>query len=301
MNKRKIAFVGTGIIGSGLAVNTVMHGYDVAMYYRRNFEKLQNSVKSIFDVFVQNGVCTQEQADGWFGSILFTMDMEEAVSGAYLVQESIAENLEMKREMYRTIQTICGKETIIASSTTAMMPSDLSEGALYPQNILVAHPYNPSYLLPLVELCGGETADPQMIEEAKAFYESIGKVALICRKEVSGYIVNRVNWAVTKEARQTVENGLCSVEDMDKAIMYGPGMRMAILGQLLTISLGIPGGFRGRAAKYGKEPDPNDELIAAGVDEAMLNRLPGTGNSVEEICGYRDKMIIGILKLQGLL
>ena len=301
MDKKKIAFVGTGIIGSGLAVNAAMHGHDVYLYYRRNFEKLRKSIRDIFDVFVDGGACTAAQADAWFDSLHFTMSIPEAVSGAFLVQESIAENLETKQEMYRTIQEAAGEKTIIASSTTAMMPSALSAGALYPQRIIVAHPYNPSYLLPLVELCGGETADAQAIEEAKSFYESIGKVALVCRKEASGFIVNRVNWAVTKEARQTVENGLCSVEDMDKAIMYGPGMRMAILGQLLTISLGIPGGFRGRAAKYGKEPDPNDELIACGIDEAIAARPEETGNTVESICRYRDKMIIEILKLQGMM
>jgi carnitine 3-dehydrogenase len=88
---------------------------------------------------------------------------------------------------------------------------------------------------------------------------------------------------------------------MDKAIIYGPGMRMAVVGELLAMSLGIPDGFRGRAAKYGSAPDPNDELIACGVEDWIASRPEETGNTVESVCAYRDKMIIGILRLQELL
>ena len=159
MENKKVTFVGSGIIGAGLAVNAVMHGWDVWVWYRRNFEKLSDSVKTILKVFSDNGVCSEEEADGYYNAIHFTMDLEEAVSGAVLVQESIAEKVEDKREMYQRIQTVCGDQTLIVSSTSMLFPSALKEGALYPDKIVVGHPYNPAHLLPIMEICGGESAN----------------------------------------------------------------------------------------------------------------------------------------------
>lgn len=297
--KRKIAFVGTGIIGSGLAVNAIMHGEDVYMYYRRNYEKLESSVKKIFSVFVENEICSTKEAEDWFNAIHFTMDLQEAVSGAVLVQESIAEKLDMKQEMYRTIQKICGDTVIIASSTSAMFPSALSAGALYPDKIIVGHPYNPSYLLPLMEVCGGETASPKTIEAVCQIYRDWEKEPVICKKEIRGFVVNRLSIAAAEAAKECIREGVCSVEDIDKAIMYGPGMRMAVTGQMLTLSLGIEGGLRKMAEKYGLPASEWDEVYACGVEEEMAHRRAGTGNTEEEICRFRDHMFVEILKNQG--
>lgn len=297
--KQKIAFVGTGIIGSGLAVNAVMHGYDVYLYYRRNPDKLFASVKDILQIFVDNGVCSPQQAQAWFDAIHFTMDLEEAVCGALLVQESIAEKLEMKQELYRSIQQICGRETIIASSTSALFPSALSAGALYPDRILVGHPYNPSYLLPLMEVCGGETASSEAVETVCRIYRDWEKEPVLCRKEIRGFVVNRLSWAAADAAKDCIREGVCSVDDIDRAIMYGPGLRMAVTGQLLTLSLGVDGGFRKMAEKYGMPPSELDELLAQGVEAEIASRRSGTGNNEADICRFRDHMFIEILRQQG--
>lgn len=302
----KIAFVGTGMIGSGLAVNAVMHGNDVRMYYRRNFEKLESSVKKTLSVFVEAGFATQQQADDWFNAIHFTMDLSEAVKGADLVQESIAERLDMKKDMYHAIQEICGKEVVIASSTSAIFPSALSEGALYPENIVVGHPYNPSYLLPIMEVCGPQ-ASQDTIDKVFAVYKAMGKEPLLCKKEVNGFIVNSLSWAVMDGAIKAVMDGVCSVEDVDKALIYGPGMRMAVTGQLLTMSLGVDGGFRMMGAKYGGDNDSPEakakqvvfEHIADGVDQEISNRDGSIGNTVEDVIKFRDKTFIELLKLQN--
>ena len=219
----KIAFVGTGIIGSGLAVNAAMRGMDVAMFYRRNPEQLKDRVKGIFDVYVSNGAFTVREAEECFDRIAFSMDLAEVVSGAALVQESIAERVDDKRAMYRKIQEICGEDVIIASSTSGIFPSVLSEGALYPGKIIVGHPYNPSYLLPLVEVCGPQ-APQEVIDKAVEIYKAMGKEPVVCRKETEGFIVNKLSWAAMAAAKEAVMNGVCSVEDMVKAIMVGPGM-----------------------------------------------------------------------------
>jgi len=301
MEKGKVAFIGSGIIGSGLAVNALLHGYPVTLQTRSRVEKMKNRVAHILELFVSNNVVSQDEADAAAALATYTTSIEEAVTGAFFVQESGPENVETKIALYEEIEKYISDETVIGSSTTAFLPSDLQKTARVPGRILVGHPYHPSYLLPLVEICGGELTSQDAIECAKQFYESIGKLALVSKKEASGYIVNRVNWAALKEARKTVEEGFCTVEEIDKAIMYGPGMRMAITGQLLTISLGIEGGMRASAAKYGGETSPADELIAQGIEEEIANRPEEIGNTEDGVADFRDKVIIEILRLQNML
>lgn len=203
--------------------------------------------------------------------------------------------------MYRKTQEVCGPDAVIASATSTMMPTKLQEGALYPQSILVGHPYNPSYLLPVIEVCGGEQTSPEMIDRAMSIYRDMGKVPVHCKKEVDGFLVNKLSWAAMDVAKQAVMDGVCTVEDMDKAIMYGPGMSMAVIDQILTMSLGIDGGLREASAKYGKPPSQEDIVLADGVDEEIAHRPEIQGNTVEGIVQFRDKVFVDILKRQGLL
>jgi len=301
MSNGRAAFIGSGFIGSGLAVNAMMHGYTTTLQTRRQVEKMKARVARIFDVMVENQVCTRAEANEYAALASYTTSIEEAVSGASFIQESGPENLETKRELIAQIEAQCDKDAIIASSTSKLLPSDLQQESRHPERILVGHPYHPSYLLPLVELCGGKQTSNEYIEKAVAFYESIGKVALVCRKEASGYIVNRASWAALNEARKTVLDGYCTVEEMDKALMYGPGLRMAITGQILTISLGVEGGVRAQALKYGRQPSAEDELIASGVDQEIANRPEDIGNTEESIENFRDKAIIQMLRLQKMI
>ena len=296
---KNAAFIGMGMIGAGLAVNAVMHGYQVSTFDLRSADEQRMCVKNILDIFVSNQVCTQEQADTWIASIRFTNRLEEALRDVSFIQESIAERLSLKQETYREIQKICGDKAIIASSTTAMFPSVLSAGALYPERIVVGHPYNPSYLLPLMEVCGGKTASCETVDEVCQIYRSWEKEPVICQKEINGFVVNRLSWAASEAAKECVREGVCSVESIDKAIMYGPGMRMAVTGQMLTMSMGVEGGFRKMAEKYGLEPSEWDEIYAQGVEEEIANRKPETGNNLEDIVSFRDHIFIELLRLQG--
>lgn len=301
MNNDKIAFVGTGMIGTGLAVNALLHGYSVSLYDVTEPDKVRASVQSILKLMVDSGAATQKQADEAYTHSSYTQSLEEAVSGAMFIQECVPERLDLKQETYRKIQEIVGSEAIIASSTSGLFPTKLQAGARYPEKIMVGHPYNPAYLLPLVELCGGEKTATETLERAREIYESMGKVPVLCKKEHEGFIVNRLSWMLADAAKELVGDGICSVEDLDKALMFGPGMRLAVTGQLLTLSLGVEGGFRAIAAKYGMEPSPLDEVIARGIDEELAHRSPECGNTPQEVCAYRDRMFADILRLHGLL
>lgn len=298
---RKIAFVGAGMIGAGLAVNAVMHGQDVWVYDLYNHETLGERMNGILSVFSDNGICTPNEAADYCSRFHFSTDLGETVRGAVLIQESIIERLEEKHKVYRQIQELCGDSAIIASSTSGLFPSDLAEGALYPRNIIVGHPFNPSYLLPLIELCGGRETGEGVIEKAKAIYESWGKVCVICRKEVKGFVANKINWACMDVCKEQIWGGVCSAEDMDKAIMYGPGLRMAMIGQTLATSLGVEGGFSKFNEKYGHPHDPRFDILAAGVDEIFEHRTEEEGKTPAAATAYMNKMIIETLKLKHLM
>lgn len=301
MKTYKAAFVGTGMIGAGLAANAALNNFDVTLYDVVDRDKMKSNLTHIMDILVEAEAITQEEADAALADVRYTNDLEDAVRGADFVQECIPERLQLKQDTYRTIQNVTGPDTVIASSTSAIFPSKLQDGAMYPGSIVVGHPYNPSYLLPLIEICGGEGADPTIMAKAKEIYEAMGKVPVICKKEINGFVVNRLSWAALASAKECIQEDICSVEDIDKAIMYGPGMRMAVTGQMLTMSLGVDGGFRKMAEKYGNEPSEYDEIYAEGVDEEIANRPDWQGNTVDDVCKYRDKMFVQLLKLQKLL
>lgn len=301
MEKQKVAFIGSGIIGSGLAVNAMMHGYPTTLQTRSRVEVMKNRVAKILSVMVENNVCTQEEADAAAARATYTTSVEEAVTGAFFIQESGPERLELKRELYAQIEAACPEDALICSSTTALLPTPLQEGSKHPERILVGHPYHPSYLLPLIEICGSEKNSPETIEKAKAIYTDMGKLPIVCLKEARGLVANTMSWSVLHDAKNAVLNGLCSVEDADKALMYGPGMRMALTGQLLTIALGVEGGYRAMTSKYSGNADPDAEKIAAGLDEEMANRPAELGRNEVEIGDFRDKMIVMLLKAQNML
>lgn len=235
MKDIKIALVGSGMICGGLAVNALMNDYPTIIYDVIDLDKVRATIQNVVQIMVDAGAMSEEKGKEVLANARYTNDLEEAVRDVDFVQECVPERIELKRSVYRQIQEIRGADVIIASSTSATMPSVLQEDALYPETILVGHPYNPSYLLPLIEICGGTKTSEENIQKAMEIYKGMGKVPVHCKKEVPGFIVNRLSWSAMDIAKETVMNGVCSVEDMDKAIMYGPGMRMAVTGQILVL------------------------------------------------------------------
>lgn len=299
---KKIVFLGTGIIGAGLAVNAMTAGNEVVLYDVCDLQIVKNRVKGIFDILVDAGAMTQQEADAAMARASYSNSFEESMAGAHVIQESLPERLELKQETYKKIQAITGPETLICSSTTGLMPSDLQEGALYPSRIIIGHPYNPSYILPLVEIVKGKHTTQAEVDEAYSLYESWNKVPVVCLKEQYGYIAQHTNWGVRDILKRLVEEGICSAEDADKSLMYGPGMRFPVTGQLLTLSLGVEGGWAKLSEKYEGRPASQLELeIDRSVNEAIARRPEEIGNTVESVIKFRDRMLIEMLKLQNML
>ncbi|MCI8991696.1 MAG: 3-hydroxyacyl-CoA dehydrogenase family protein [Eubacterium sp.] len=302
MRTGKVAFIGMGIIGAGLAVNALTAGNECVLYDVADLEASKTRLYNILGSMVEAEAFSADVAHEAYGRARFTNDLSEAVTDAVFIQESVPERMDLKRDIFRQIQEVTGDKPVIASATTALMPSELQKEALYPERILVGHPYNPSYILPLVEIVGGKQTSQESVDYAKEIYESWGKVAVICLKEVYGYIAQHINWGIRDIALKVVKDGICTPEDIDKAIMYGPGMRLPITGQLLTLSMGVEGGWKNFYKKYyGQEATEFDYWLDDQLNQELENRPKEIGNTLESALKFRDHMLVSELKVQGLL
>jgi 3-hydroxyacyl-CoA dehydrogenase len=315
----KVAFVGAGLIGTGLALNCVTHGIPVALQTRKQTELCKSRMEAGLAFFTENGVIAERQAEEARKLITITTSVEEAVAGAAMIQESGPDSIEIKHELIARIEAAAPAEAIIATSTSSRSITEVFAKASRPQRCMGGHPYNPAHLIPLVEITKGEKTADGFVAKAKALYEEMGKVPVVLNKEVIGFIANRYQSAIHREAVDLVENGVCSVEDADKALVYSVGLRWGIIGQFLTMHLGaMPEGIGGFNEKYHIDPSkpdgrlsnmptwttfPSDWDVHAGegLISAIQNRPAETGNDAAAIEKWRDKMLLGSLRLHGLL
>ncbi len=299
MTGKRIAFAGCGLIGAGLAANAVLAGLETVLYDVAGAGVVRGRLERILDDMAEYGACTVEQARAAKLRAVYADTLEEAVRGAAFVQESAPERLDIKQALYRTVQDTCGRGTVIGSSASDILPSLLQEGARYPERILVCHPFNPSHLLPTVEIVPGRQTGQDAVVFARELYDFMGKVTCVCLKEQNGYLVQGINHAIIDLAVKLVADGVGTAEDVDRALMYGPGMRLPIAGQLLTIALGAEGGWKAIANKYyGNDAPPAYLMVDEQVNEELANRPAEIGNDLESVLRYRDRALVEMLRTQ---
>jgi 3-hydroxyacyl-CoA dehydrogenase len=245
-----------------------------------------------------------EDADGWAGRLSFAHSVADAVVGADFVQESGPERTDVKAAMLREIDRAAPVATVVASSSSTMMPSTLAAMAPeHPERVLVGHPFNPVYLMPLVEVVEGPATSTGAITAALDFYRFIGKRPVHLRREVLGHVANRLQAALWREAYSLVETGVASVSDVDAAIAHGPGLRWSLLGPLVNQHLsGGEGGLAHVLAHLGPPTqDIMDDLgsprltpdlaalLVRGVDDEL------DGIDQHAMAAARDTLLVELL------
>lgn len=310
---KRVACVGGGVIGSSWAIQFAMKGLDVVLYdiNDEQLAKSQAQMHKSLDALEQFKAVTPQRRQEIANRVKLTTSIEEAVKDAQFIQESGPERLEIKRSILAQVEEYASPDAIYASSTSGLLVSDIAAQATHPQRCVGAHPYNPPHLIPLVELTSGDKTDPELLQLAYDFYQSIGKEAVLLRKECPGFIANRLQLALYREVQDLVMRGVCSVEDADKALVYGPGLRWAIFGHNMIMQLGNPGGLTGMVQMLGNsgdrwladmaswthQPDNWAEVAQPGVDQEMANFPDHIGHTNEDCAKYRDQMLIELLKL----
>jgi carnitine 3-dehydrogenase len=231
--------------------------------------------------------------------------LAEALEAADFVQESSPEALEAKIALLAEIDQLADPEIVVASSTSGLLMSDMAVACTHPGRFLVGHPFNPPYLIPLVEVVGGRKTDPSAVAWAEAFYTAAGKSSLTMDQEVPGFVGNRLQEALWREALHMVDTGQATVQQIDDSIAHGPGLRWALMGPILTFHLaGGPGGMGHMLDHFGPAllepwtrldapaltPELRDRVVAGAVEEAG-------GRSVAELEQRRDAFLVDLLLL----
>lgn len=223
MNIKKVAMVGGGTMGTQIAMQVAICGYEVACYSRKTetVKKAEDFSKSWFDKGVSKGKMTEEDASGAQGRLRFTTDLADAVKDVDLVIEAVVDVLEVKRSILKQIDALTPGHTIFASNSSYIVSSKFCDVVSHPENVLNLHFFNPALIMKLVEVVKGPHCSEKTIETMLAFVESIGKVPALVNREIYGFVVNRIFSAITKEACYMYDQGVASFEDIDKAVKYG--------------------------------------------------------------------------------
>ena len=306
----KIAVIGAGVIGNSWTANFIWKEYPVNLWLFTAEEEniAKQEVQEHLESLAINGVFGKEKIPEMMKLINYTSSLETAVKDAQLIQESIIENLEIKQKLLADIDKFANPDAIFASSTSYLLISDIAKFSQYSKRYIGAHPYNPPHLIPLVEITIPED-DKGSIETAELaaeFYKTINKVPVILKKDVPGFIANQIQGAVSTICGELLANGVCTAEDIDKAMSFGPGLRWATMGPYLIYQLGGgKGGIKGLTLHIRgesedlmsrKELETYANFIQGEVDKEMANRPPEFGNDNESLRKFRDRLIIKILR-----
>jgi 3-hydroxyacyl-CoA dehydrogenase len=286
---KQIACVGTGTIGAGWAALFLARGFDVVATDPGEGAQahLERLVGDAWPKLARLGLAESASRD----RLRFVSRLEDAVGGADFIQESAPDREDLKIELFERIGDAARHDVVIASSSSQFLPSRLAVRCRHPERCIVAHPFAPSYLMPLVEVVGAAGTDPQVMDWAVAFYERIGKKALRLKKEGEWFIANRLQLVVFAEASRLVAEGICEFEDVDTAMAFGPGLRWAFAGPALCYHMGGgKGGVRHMIDHFGWKGDlaTADRLVAA------VDRMTA-GRGMDEIESWRDDNLLALL------
>jgi carnitine 3-dehydrogenase len=298
-----VGLLGAGVIGGGWAARFLLHGIDVRLYDpdpqagRKVAEMLENARRAL-----RRLTLAPIPAEG---RLTLVSTPQQAVEGAGFVVESAPEREQLKRELLAAADAVAPADVVFASSTSGLRPSLLQAEMRHPERMLVAHPFNPVYLLPLVELCAGERTAPEVVERAAGLYRTLGMSPLIVRKEIDGFVADRLLEALWREALWLVNDEIATVSEVDDAVRLGAGLRWAVMGTFETyrIAGGEPG-MRHFLEQFGPAlnwpwtkltdvPELTDELIDRIV--AQSDEQAG-GMDVRQMERRRDDCLVAILQ-----
>lgn len=297
------AIIGGGVIGGGWAARFLLNGWDVKISdpdpeaERKIGAVLANARRSLPGL---SDVALPAE-----GKLVFSASIAEAVSGADWIQESVPERLDIKHKILAEVQAHCPKDAVIGSSTSGFKPSELQESAAYPGQIIVCHPFNPVYLLPLVEVVGGTGASPETMVKAVDLLDGLGMKPLVVRKEIDAHIADRFLEAVWREGLWLINDGIATTQEIDDAIRFGFGIRWAQMGLFETYRVaGGEAGMEHFIAQFGPclewpwtklmdVPDLTDELVKKIASQSDAQSGMHTIRELERI---RDDNLVAMMR-----
>ena len=299
----KVAVIGTGVIGTGWIIRFLFNKKKINIYdpntkQKKFLIKEIKRVKPILKKFYKNKIDIKSQ-------LKFCKTLEEAVKDVDLIQENAPENENLKTKIIKEISLYAKKTSIISSSSSGLLPTKIQAKCINPQRVIIAHPFNPVYLLPLVEIVPGKKTDLKIIIKAEKFYSNIGMKTLVLKKELPGYLSDRLQESMWRESLHIINEGYASTQDLDDAIIYGPGLRWSLMGTFLTFHLaGGEMGMKHMLEQFGPALKlPWTKLKAPKLTESLKNKIiQGTkrqskNRSIDQLANSRDNFLIDLQNL----
>jgi carnitine 3-dehydrogenase len=302
---RTVTCIGAGVIGGGWVAYFLARGYRVVAWDPAPDAeaRLRHLVGAAWPALTELGLAEGASID----NLSVVPTLAEACAQADFVQESAPEDLELKRTLLADIDAATPADVVISSSTSGYGMSEMQDMCAHPDRTVVGHPFNPPYLIPLVEVVGGSSTSPEAVQWAADFFTHAGKSVIRMEREVPGFVANRLQEALWREALHMVENGEATVEEIDLSITDGPGLRWAFMGPMLTFHLaGGQGGMAHMLDHFGpsllspwtrlEAPELTPELrdaVVAGCDREA------DGRSIDDLVAERDRGVIAVLRATG--
>ena len=304
MHKNKIvSIIGTGVIGAGWAARFIASGFYVQAYdpNPKSLKKLKVDVKKALTSLKKIGLNNNASIK----NLSLFSNLNDALNKTSFVQENAPENEKLKTSLLKKIDSLLDKKILIASSSSGLLPTKIQSQCKNPSRVLIGHPFNPVYLLPLVEIVKGKKTSQQSALKLKKIYLDIGMKPLMVRKEIEGYISDRLQEALWRESLHLIKDGIASTEEIDDAIVYGPGLRWAFMGVCLTFHLaGGNEGMKHMLEQFGPALKlPWTKLKAPELDKNLKNKMiVGTKKqagkfNINDLEKQRDKFLIEIMKI----
>lgn len=299
----RVGIIGAGTIGASWTAHFLARGMDVQVWDPApgSEARVRRFVADAWPALQRLGLAAGADP----ARLRCFDDVQGALSNVQFVQESAPEDKALKLRLYESFDAALPEDVVLASSTSGLLLSELQAGRSGRARYVLGHPFNPPHLIPLVEVLGGAETAAQAVDWALAFYDAHGKVAIRLNKEVPGHLVNRLQAAIWREAIDAVVNGVASVEDVDKAIAYGPGLRWALMGPHQIFHLaGGPGGMRNFLEHFGPNietwwRDMRDVSLTPEVKARLIDGVDAesAGRSVETLAAERDRRLLELLEM----
>ncbi|MBE9606986.1 3-hydroxyacyl-CoA dehydrogenase [Acetobacteraceae bacterium H6797] len=301
----KIAIIGTGLVGSGWAIVFARGGCEVSLYDSAEgaAERAKALIAGQLEELATYGLLDDAPATV-MGRISVAPSLAEALRGALYAQESVLERVDVKRPLFAEIDAVIGPETMVGSSSSGIPASLYTDHIACKSRCLVAHPVNPPYLAPIVELVPAPWTAPETVKAVRALMERVGQAPVEATREVEGFILNRLQGVLLMEAWRLVEEGICTAQDLDTTMSQGLGLRWAFMGPFETIDLNAPGGI----ADYARRLGPLYRNIAASTaehrlwDEALIGKLEAQrreflpADKLADRRAWRDRRLMALAK-----
>jgi 3-hydroxybutyryl-CoA dehydrogenase len=299
---RTIAVIGAGLMGHAIGLEFALHGYGVRLYdvTAARVQAALERARTTAVWLAQQGLVTPDQVATATARLSGTTELAAAVFDAEYVAEAVPEDLQLKRRVYADLERLCPLEVIFASNTSGLLPSALAEGLLHPERLLVAHYLNPPYLLPVVEVVPSPRTSQLTVERTITLLRGIGKRPVLVRSEVPGFLANRLQAALYREALALVARGVASIDDIDTVVRDGIGRRFGVLGPFQIMDLAGLDVWHAIGAYLAADLSTAAELplLAERVAQGALGAKAGRGfyewppDALQEVTTRRDRALI---------